>query len=156
MKEVQAKRVAGPFEKVPFEYYIQSPIGLVQKDNGTKTRLIFHLSYQKGGASVNAGILVEECSVQYPDFNRAVELCLKAGINCRMGKSNMSAAFRHLPLSPGSWRFLIMKAEHPKTHKVYYFVDKCLPFGSSISCSHFQAVSDAIAHIVKSSQMMTM
>ena len=30
-----------------------------------------------------------------------------------------------------------------------YFVDKCLPFGASISCSHFQAVSDAIAHLVK-------
>ena len=27
-------------------------------------------------------------------------------------------------------------------------MDKCLPFGASISCSHFQAFSDAIAHIV--------
>ena len=28
-------------------------------------------------------------------------------------------------------------------------MDKCLPFGASIRCSHFQAVSDAVAHIVK-------
>ena len=31
MKEVKAKRVAGPFEKIPFKSYIQSPIGLVPK-----------------------------------------------------------------------------------------------------------------------------
>ena len=28
-------------------------------------------------------------------------------------------------------------------------MDKCLPFGASISCSHFQRFSDAIAHIVR-------
>ena len=45
MKEVKEARYAGPFEKPPFEYFIQSPIGLVPKDNRTKTQLIFHLSY---------------------------------------------------------------------------------------------------------------
>ena len=42
MKEVRLKRVAGPFEKVPFDNFIQSPIGLVPKA-GNQTRLIFHL-----------------------------------------------------------------------------------------------------------------
>ena len=28
-------------------------------------------------------------------------------------------------------------------------MDKCLPFGAAISCSHFQAFSDDVAHIVK-------
>ena len=31
---------------------------------------------------------------------------------------------------------------------VVFFVDKCLPFGVSISCAHFQRVSNAIAHLV--------
>ena len=44
MKEVEAKRVAGPYDKIPFENEIQSPVGLVPKA-GSKTRLIFHLSY---------------------------------------------------------------------------------------------------------------
>ena len=43
MKEVQVKRYAGPYENVQFDYFIQSPIGLVPKDKGKKTRLIFHL-----------------------------------------------------------------------------------------------------------------
>ena len=57
MKEVKLGRYAGPFEIIPFEYYIQSPIGLVPKDNGKDVRLIFHLSYPRNsGKSVNENI----------------------------------------------------------------------------------------------------
>ena len=31
MKEVKLKRVAGPFKQIPFEDFMQSPIGLVPK-----------------------------------------------------------------------------------------------------------------------------
>ena len=148
MKEVGEKRMAGPFEDIPFEHFIQSPIGLVTKDGGKKTRLIFHLSYPRGGNSVNAGIPEHKCKVRYPDFDEAVKLCIEAGKSCKMDKSDMASAFRHLPMNKVSWRYLLSKAEHPTTGKIYYFVDKCLPFGSSISCAHFQVVSDAIAHIV--------
>ena len=41
-----------------------------------------------------------------------------------------------------------MKAEDPKTGQVMYFIDKCLPFGASISCSHFQRFSNALLHMV--------
>ena len=47
------------------------------------------------------------------------------------------------------WKFLVMKAKNPIDHKWYYFVDKCMPFGASISCSHFQRFSNAVAHIVR-------
>ena len=42
MKEVKLKRFAGPFKHVPFEHFVQSPVGLVPKAGG-QTRLIFHL-----------------------------------------------------------------------------------------------------------------
>ena len=45
MKEVKLGRYAGPFKTPPFDEYIQSPIGLVPKDNGKDVRLIFHLSF---------------------------------------------------------------------------------------------------------------
>ena len=55
MKEVSLKRYAGPFKDIPFRNFIQSPIGLVPKDNGKAVRLIFHLSYPRNGnSSVNA------------------------------------------------------------------------------------------------------
>ena len=149
MKEVKGGQYAGPFEKPPFKHFIQSPIGLVPKDQGKKTQLIFHLSYpREGGTFVNANIPKELCKVVYPDFDQAIARCIEEGINCQIGKSNMSMAFRNVPLNQKSWPWLILKAIHPDTGKVYYFVDKCLPFGSSISCTIFQAVSDAIGHVV--------
>ena len=36
---------------------------------------------------------------------------------------------------------LLIKAKSPLDGKFYYFVDKSLPFGASISCSHFQRVN---------------
>ena len=150
MKEVKLKRFAGPFDKPPFEYFIQSPIGLVPKSNGD-TRLIFHLSYPRKTGSeqcaVNACIPKKLCKVIYPDFSEAVEMCMEEGKSCHICKTDMASAFRNLGMSRQSWPWLVMKARHPITKKWYYFVDKCLCFGSSISCAHFQAVSNGIAHI---------
>ena len=53
MKEVKEERYAGPFSEPPFTEFIQSPIGLVPKDNGKATRLIFHLLYPKDSVSIN-------------------------------------------------------------------------------------------------------
>ena len=47
MDEVEVGRFVGPFKEIPYSInYIQSPIRLVPKDGGKKTRLIFHLSYK--------------------------------------------------------------------------------------------------------------
>ena len=85
MTEVQLGRFAGPFDEPPFEYFVQLPIGLVPKDQGKKTRLIFHLSYPRSGDSVNSGIPHETCSVKYPEFDQAVKLCLQEGVGCCIG-----------------------------------------------------------------------
>ena len=150
IKEVKESRYAGPFDSIPFDHYIQSPIGLVPKDGGKDTRLIFHLSYPRGkGTSVNANTPVDLCSVKYPDFNNAIQLCLREGRGCKIAKSDMKSAFRNLGIKRDHWRFLIMKAVSPLDGRTYYFVDKCLPFGASISCSHFQRLSNAVRHIVQ-------
>ena len=149
MAEVKERRYAGPYREVPFKYYIQSPIGLVPKDHGRKTRLIFHLSYPKGGTtSVNSNTPKELSTVSYPDFDDAVRLCLEAGPGCEIAKSDHTAAFRHLGIRKEQWKFLVMKAQNPRDQKIYYFVDKCMPFGASISCANFQKVSDAISYLV--------
>ena len=150
IKEVKEKRYASPFKTIPFENYIQSPIGLVPKDGGKDTRLIFHLSYpRKGESSVNSNTPKELCTVQYPDFLEAIQLCLQQGKGCKIAKSDMKSAFRNLGIKPQHWKYLIMKAVNPMDGQTYYFVDKCLPFGASISCSHFQRFSNAVKHIVQ-------
>ena len=80
MKEVELQCVAGPFREVPFNNYIQSPIGLVPKVGGDGTRLIFHLSYDfkrdKLG-SVNHFTPKDKCSVHYHDIDAAVQTFLR-------------------------------------------------------------------------------
>ena len=79
MKEVKARRYAGPFENIPYQNYIQSPIGLVPKDGGKQTRLIFHLSYdfKNGEKSFNHYTPDRLCSVKYNDLDHAVGNCLQ-------------------------------------------------------------------------------
>ena len=152
MKEVGKLRYAGPFENIPFdEFYIQSPIGLVPKDHGKSTRLIFHLSYPRDDSktSVNTNIPKEMCSVRYPDFADAVKLCIHEGRGCYCSKSDWTSAFRHFPIKRECWNVIVMKAKCPVDSKWYYFIDKCMPFGSSISCALFQTFSDAVAHVMK-------
>ena len=161
MKEVAAKRLAGPYNNIPFQNYIQSPIGLVPKAGG-KTRLIFHLSYDfsesEQGGSLNRHTPKELCSVKYNDLDYAVRLCLKVSSEARrrngsgtvyLAKSDLMSAFRMLPIIKEHWCWLVMKAEDPQSGGMRYFVDKYLPFGASISCSHFQRFSNALKFLVE-------
>ena len=155
MKEVKLKPYAGPFKTIPFENYIQSPIGLVLKDNGKNMQLIFHLSYPRtaNSPSVNANTPKELCKVRYPDITDAIRMCIdEAGDAKRpvyVARSDISAAFRNLGISKKYWKYMVMKARSPFDKKWYYFFDKCLAFGASISCAHYQKVSDALTHVVK-------
>ena len=173
IKEVKLKRVAGPYDKIPFDNYIQSPIGLLPKAGSKdQTRLIFHLSYDfKDEKSVNHHTPAEKCSVKYKDLDFAVRACLKMKYGKQRklsdlglpgqkekvgnikqlyaGKSNIKSAFRILPLKRKYWKWLIMIAENPQTGKLQFFVEKCLPFGLSISCAHFQRFSNALCWITE-------
>ena len=160
MKEVKAGRYAGPFDEVPYDNFIQSPIGLVPKAGG-KTHLIFHLSFEfKGedGGSVNGCTPKEKCSVHCNNLDHTITNILLLServeiINGHkvvfMGKTDLSMAFKVLPLKKECFCWLILKAEDPKSGRIKYFIEKCLPFGSSISCSHYQCFSNALRHIIE-------
>ena len=65
IKEVKLGRFAGPYKKVPFDTYIQSPAGLVPKQEEGQTRLIFHLSHPHDGpGSINYHTPKELCSIK--------------------------------------------------------------------------------------------
>ena len=160
MKEVNLKGVAGPFEEIPFTNYIQSPIGLIPKA-GNKTRLIFHLSYNFGGEtsnSVNACTPRDICTIHYNDLDAAICSCLEVSeegsrilgtSTIFLGKTDLTSTFRILCMNCESFCWLVFKAVDPSDGKTKYFIDKCLPFRSSISCSHYQRFSNSLRHSVQ-------
>ena len=157
MTEIKLGRYAGLFEEIPYKYYVQSPIGLVPKSNN-KTRLIFHLSYNfKEYGSINSYIPPELCSVKYNDIEHAVLASLKllrdleeSGRTTESifySKTDLVSTFRILPLKLKFYKLLILKANHPISGKTYFFVEKNLVFGISISCSHFHRFSESLRHM---------
>ena len=122
MKEVKEKRMAGPYDDIPFENYIQSPVGLVPK-TGNKTRMIFHLSFKFGEAdsdqSLNACTPREDCTVHYNNIDHMVQNCLHISREALvktgspviyLGETDLSSAFHVLPLRISCFCWVVLMA----------------------------------------------
>ena len=97
--------------------------------------------------------------MKYQDLDEAVRIGLQLLENQKRGsakkifslKTDLSAAFRMIPLARNCWKWLLMKARNPGSgsEEWSFFFDKCLPFGHSISCAIFQCFSNAPKTIVE-------
>ena len=107
---------------------------------------------------MNGCTLKEICFVRYNDLDSVVRNCVKisrlatffnddGSSTIFLGKTDLSNAFRVLPLRISCICWLVFKAVDPRDGKTKFFVDKCLPFGASISCAHYQCFSNALKHI---------
>ena len=142
-KEVRLGRVAGPFKDSPYEdKLIVSPIGLVQKKSSDDYRLIFDLSFPEDH-SINDGIPKEFCSVNYTQFDEAIDMVLEMGPGSYLSKIDIQSAFRLIPLNKNDFPLLGM------FHNNCYYIDKCLPFGCSISCAIFEKFSTFLEFCLK-------
>ena len=141
-KELEARRVAGPFACTPFQPFRVSPLGIVPKKIPNEFRLIHHLSYPNG-FSVNDGIASEHSSVSYSTTDDAITLIKQAGRGSFMAKTDIKNAFRLLPIHPDDYGLLGMK------WKGLYYYDKCMPMGCSSSCLTFEKFSTAVEWIAK-------
>ena len=129
--EIEAGRVAGPFDRRPLPNLRVSPLGLVPKREPGEYRLIHHLSYPSGD-SVNDFIDTQLCSVQYTSFDAAIHMIQDLGKGCLLGKSDIKSAFRLLPVSVLDFDQLGFKFDGR-----FYF-DKAMPFGCSIACKTWE------------------
>ena len=133
-KEVSLGRVAGPFHECPITDLRVSPLGLVPKSEPGEFRMIFDLSFPFGH-SVNAGISQEDASVQYTRFDEIIRLVREEGQGSYLFKLDIKSAFRLIPIHPRDFQLLGM------FHNGEFFIDKCLPFGLSVSCAIFEKFS---------------
>lgn len=141
-KEIDLKRIAGPYGKKPLKELIVSPIGLIPKSEPGKFRLIQHLSHP-AGESINDYLDPEVCAVKYASFDSAVRLVVSVGKGALMAKADIESAFRLLPVHPDDFQLLGIKVRDQ------YFVDKALPMGASCSPALFEKFSTFLEWAIK-------
>lgn len=141
-KEINLGRIMGPFDTRPISTLQCSPIGLIPKQQPGEWRLITHLSFPKG-ESINDGIPESLSKVKYSSFDHAIDLVQNVNDQAFMAKTDIKSAFRLLPIYPGDFELLGFKFLGK------YYIDKCLPMGAAISCSHFECFSTYLEYEAK-------
>ena len=136
-KELEANRLAGPFDSPPFSTFRVSPLGLIPKKTPGEFRMIHHLSFPDG-SSINDSIPFEFTSVNYARVDDATALVKQLGPGCFLAKTDIQNAFRIIPIRPADYDLLGMSWEG----KFYY--DKAMPIGCSSSCRTFEIFSSAL------------
>ena len=131
-KELEAHRLAGPFQSPPLSAFWISPLGLIPKKVQGKFRLIHHLSFPTG-LSVNDGI----------SSDHTILLIKSAGPGCFLAKTDVKNAFRIIPIHPDDYDLLGMQ------WRVLFYYDRCMPMGCSSSCLTFEMFSTAVEWIAR-------
>ena len=96
-EEIASGRVRGPFLIPPCEPFICLPLALVPKHETGSFRLIHNLSYPPD-ESVNSGIDRADSQVVYDCIDTIISLVRHFGMNALMAKTNITNAFRLLPI----------------------------------------------------------
>ncbi|XP_056009466.1 uncharacterized protein LOC130051521 [Ostrea edulis] len=143
-KEVEKGFLQGPFDTPPFTKYRVSPIGVSFKKYSNKGRLIMDLSAPHSEASdpsINSLIDKEKCSLSYVTTDDAIKIIQKLGFGTTMCKTDISDAFKLIPISPSQWHLFLLKWKG-----LYYFYTK-LAFGCRSSPRIFDCLAEAICWI---------
>ena len=141
-KELDAHRLAGPFETPPFPAFRVSPLGIVPKKTPGDFCMVHHLSYPKG-KSVNDGISREHSSVAYANIDKAIRRLKHSGVVSYLAKTDVKSAFRISPVNPQDYYLLGLKWKHQ------YYYDKFMPMGCVSSYKTFEAFSMAAEWIAQ-------
>ena len=143
-KEISLGRIIGPVPPAYVPVGTQlSPFGVIPKSGQPgKWRLIVNLSSPEG-ASVNAGIDSELCSLHYLHLDQVVQEIRKLGRGAKMAKMDIESAYRMVPGHPGDRPLLAVQWAGQT------FFDTRLPFGLRSAPKIFSAVADALQWVFK-------
>ena len=139
-KEVAGGRIwdVGTVAEAAAMHVHRSPFGVIPKRNKPgKWRLILNLS-APDKASVNDGISKELSSLGYMSVDDLVQEVLRRGRDTEMAKTDVSQAYRNVPVHPEDRGLLGMEWQGR------VLVDGTLPFGLRSAPLLFSALGDAI------------
>ena len=141
-QELALGRIAGPFTHPPFNNFKTSPLALREKATPGKFRLLHNLSYPYDNNSVNFNIPKHHTTVKYQTINHAISWIQHHSPQAYLAKSDISDAFRIIPVHPSQYHLLGFRLDNK------YYHDKMLGMGASPSCRIFEDFSDAILWIL--------
>ena len=140
-EEIKLNRIKGPFDHLKKPFHC-APMGVVPKSEPGKFRIIHDLSYPKG-QSINDNISQEYTAVTYQSVYDAINMLQSLGQGSFMAKTDVSKAFRIIPL-------------HEDDHKLFcmnwrdkFYIDQVMQMGCASSCQIFQAFASAIQWIAQ-------
>lgn len=143
-KEVEKGYLLGPFERIPFQDYRINPIGLAEHKYSRKKRLIVDMSaphQDLDNPSLNSLIDKATSSLKYVTVDDAVSVIKKLGRNAWLMKTDITDAFKLLPIKPELWSY-----HGIKWNEKFYFFTR-LVFGSRSSPKLFDNLSRAVCWI---------
>ena len=130
------------YTALPSEF-IASPLGLVDKADGSKRR-IHHLSFPSDSLrSINGGIPEEYGTIAYSTISEAITACRKFGKRAMLVKRDFESAFRHVPVSPLDSPLLGFEWQGT------YYAERFLPFGLRTAPYLFNLFAEAFHWILK-------
>ena len=141
--ELTLNRISGPHNNPPLPNFKSSPISLREKKDSGKFRMLHNLSYPYNDSSVNENIPREFATISYPSIKDAINAIHQCQPLPYMAKSDISEAYRLVPVSPEDYNLLGF------SWNGNYYYDKCLPQGCRSSCQIFQKISNALLWILK-------
>lgn len=147
--ELSLGRIAGPFTKPPFDNFKTSPLALREKSTPGKYRLLHNLSYPYDLSSVNFNIPKSHSTVQYQNIQDAIALIHHHSPAPFMTKTDISEAFRIIPVHPSQYNLLGFKFDG----KFYH--EKMLSMGAATSCRIFEDFSDSLLWILNTRYNIT-
>ncbi|CAG2215071.1 unnamed protein product [Mytilus edulis] len=144
-KELFNGFVYGPFEKLPFDDYRVSPLGVAEGKYSFKKRLILDLSAPHNDTNVSINDLIDKdlCSMTYVKIDDAIRLITNYGKGTKLCKFDIQNAFKICPVLPNQWPLFCFKWE-----SLYYFYVR-LSFGCRSSPKIFDNISTAICFIAE-------
>lgn len=142
-KELEMRRIAGPFKEPPFKNFKCSPLSIREKSTPGQYRLLHNLSYPYDDKLVNHNIPTEHSKVKYATLQDAISIIQHLSPGFYLAKSDIKSAFRIVPLHSSQYHLMGFK-----WNGLYYF-DRCLAMGLSSSCQIFEAISSAIVYILR-------
>lgn len=144
--ELKKGYLIGPYDDIPYDHFRINPIGLAEHKYSKKKRLIVDLSaphQDENNPSINSLIDKDTCSLQYVTIDDAIKLIKNAGYNAWLMKTDITDAFKQIPMKPELWPYHGVMWEG----KYYFFVR--LVFGSRSSPKIFDNLSKAVCWIAK-------